>query len=154
MLETRKSLKEQISGQEARIAELEQEIVETNEVAEKAEALAQTAATEKAEADAKVANLEAECDMLATRVSELTAAAEATEETIVELEEKAEETDEKVTEAAVKELAAVGHEPIEIPENEGSQTLSRADYEAQSAAITNPRDRARWRLANMHRITT
>lgn len=150
---TNTDAQEKISALELQISNHDQEMEAKNAEVKEAH---ETAASEKEKreaAEAEAASLREELEQseaaltsAATRISEL-------ERANAELSETLTDEDGRVAEKAAKQLAESGHPPVEgVGDENATGTLSREDYEAQSAAITDARERARWRLANMHRV--
>ena len=153
MFETKNELKGQVDALTGQIESLTAEITTLTKAKEDADARVQEAADElltvktdterlaeeSAEKQVLLDAAEAKLAAAAEKESELTAAAEV--------------TDLKVAEAAAAELAAAGHDPVEeIADDAITGPLTRETYEAQSAAITDPFARARFRLANKDRV--
>ena len=146
---TDKEAKEQITALEAQIATHDEAVEAANLARTQAEADTGTAvadliaAREQSEAlQVLVTSHEAEIETLTATVAERdeTIAGHADDET-------------RIAEEAATQLATVGHEPVAEVNEELNGKLTREDYEAQSAAISDPTDRARFRLENMGRVT-
>ena len=148
MLETRKGLKERITALEAQIALNSDDVEAASNATTEAEALAQKAIEEATEAKAELASVVAELEEATAGSAKLAEQLAEANASIAELQDE----DQRIAEAAVAELAAVGHEPVESVATAQTWQLSREDYEAQSAAITDPIERAKFRLANMDRV--
>jgi len=125
---TNKEAREQISGLETRVSELESELSAANESLTAAQNDLATANESLSEAQGDLTNAKERIVELETETAK-----------IPDLEAAAELTKEKVSNEAARQLAASGHpEPIaDIEDREEVKTLTRADFEK-----LNPRARA------------
>ena len=155
MFKTRNQLNERISDLESQMEALNADVEEAGKLTADAESRVQEAADQLTEAKAAITRLEEE---LTEQQALLNAAAEkqaADADEIAELKKAAEITDLKVAEAAVKELAAIGHEPVEELSSEAitAGPLTREQFDAEYNSIKAGKARSKWFLANKHRLT-
>ena len=148
MFEKRSELKAQIEA-------LTEDVEEAGKLVADAEARAQEFADKVADLELAIAKLESEkAEAVQADAEKAVVIAEAEAEKD-ELKKAAEITDLKVAEAAVKELAAIGHEPVEELSSEAFTigALTREQFDAEYNSIKSGKARSKWFLANKHRLT-
>ena len=149
MLETRKELKELIAAKGAEIEAITADLAEAEAAAIAAREDSEARVIMVVEAKAEIERLTAENVQLAADLAEARETIDATTAENEELQEAAVVTDDKVAVAAAAELAAAGHEPVEVVDE---PVMTRAEFDRQYNAISDGRERAKWFLANKHRI--
>ena len=152
MLTTRKDLNSRIDALEAQIAQHDEAIEAANTAREGAESALEVATAELTEARKSLAEAEQALETANTANAILTVTIEQQGSDITSLRAELADDEPRIARAAVAEISSIGHEPVEATVTIQSGQLERADYEAQSAAIKDPYERARWRLENMGRV--
>ena len=152
MLTTRKDLNSRIDALEAQIAQHDEAIEAANTAREGAESALEVATEELTASREDASRLTEENDALAEQIRQQADDLAARESDIESLRAELADDEPRIAKAAVASISSIGHEPVEATVTIQSGQLERADYEAQSAAIKDPYERARWRLENMGRV--